>query len=1256
MAAMLQPQIILLKEGTDTSQGKPQLVSNINACMAVADVVRTTLGPRGMDKLIHDEKGNTTISNDGATIMKLLDIIHPAAKILVDIAKSQDSEVGDGTTTVVLLAGEFMKEAKQFIEDGVHPQNLIRSYRTACQLAIEKIKELAVSIEGKSLTEKKSLLAKCAATTLSSKLIGGEKEFFASMVVDSVIAIGNDDRLSMIGIKKVPGGTMRDSFLVNGVAFKKTFSYAGFEQQPKKFLNPKILLLNIELELKSEKENAEIRLSDPSQYQSIVDAEWNIIYNKLDKCVESGAKIVLSRLAIGDLATQYFADRDIFCAGRVTEEDLQRVAAATGGTVQTTVNNIIDEVLGSCEVFEEKQVGMNDLTYLVDAPLFIEEAERSLHDAIMIVRRAMRNSTVVAGGGAIDMEISRYLRQHARTIAGKSQLFINSYAKALEIIPRQLCDNAGFDATDVLNKLRQKHAIPSGEGALYGVDINTGGIADSFANFVWEPAVVKINAINAATEAACLILSVDETVKNPKVRRWRSEDQRRYSDIPPGSAIGVHPEFVSGDSHFHSVQDANRGFRSLNSEYQQSFNSVPQPLQNHAAQQFHGPNLRGGAPTSQQFPCSGPYADQNQPSYRQPRWLARSPFINNQQFKGQEGHQQFRPRTSKPPDYRAWDYAKPGPPPNSGRFTVLSYNILADYLALDHWQLYSHIPRYMLDWGWRKRCIIFELGLWSADVLCFQEVDRFQDLEAELKLRGYSGIWKHFLSLHPNTLFSHVTRKFFPGTVSASMIEKANLLFGFMFRLMRTGNAVDGCASFWRVSRFKLVHEESIEYYKLGLRDNVAQICVLEKPQIDKNCPVLLYSLERSGRVVVCNVHVLFNPKRGDIKLGQIRVLLERAQAVSKLWDNAPIVICGDFNCTPKSPLYNFISEQKLDLTELPRDKVSGQASAEITPSRPSFRDFRAQSAHDSTQVFAANPEKPEQSDFSSDMSNLSYVNDSSGASPEVSHSMYKCPVVGETSRSGISESLTTESVNQLACHVSSSPESEATTPVPAANDNHDNISSYMSTSCESTTTDILLDNKSEKFPVNDLVNGTKDAESCEDINSFLSELHDTGHTPFASDLNSDSHNQKLDSCSDRILNNTLDDNHEAVVDRERYFYVSSAWTPMEIQTATGSADCNVMEHPLKLRSSYAEVQDPSGLRDPSGEPLVTSYHRRFMGTVDYIWISQDLQVSKVLAPIPKHVMLQTPGFPTKKWGSDHIALVSELAFTKDEASSNACK
>jgi len=346
--------------------------------------------------------------------------------------------------------------------------------------------------------------------------------------------------LRLIGMKKVIGGGLRDSFLVDGVAFKKTFSYAGFEQQPKTFKDPKILLLNIELELKSEKENAEVRLEDPAKYQSIVDAEWNIIYDKLAKCVESGAQIVLSRLAIGDLATQYFADRDIFCAGRVTDDDLQRVSKATGAKVQTTVNNLDKAVLGTCALFEERQVGGERYNLFTGTPeartativlrggseQFIDEAERSLHDAIMIVRRAMKHAHVVAGGGAVDMEISRALRDHARTIPGKAQLFINSYAKALEVIPRQLCDNAGFDATDVLNKLRQKHALTDGSGRNYGVDVNSGGVVDTFDAFVWEPALVKINAIQSATEAACLILSVDETVRNPK------------SEAPDAAAMG----------------------------------------------------------------------------------------------------------------------------------------------------------------------------------------------------------------------------------------------------------------------------------------------------------------------------------------------------------------------------------------------------------------------------------------------------------------------------------------------------------------------------------------------------------------------------------------------------------------------------------------------------------------------------------------------------------------------------------------------
>ncbi|XP_064631030.1 T-complex protein 1 subunit eta-like [Lineus longissimus] len=524
---MMQPRIILLKEGTDSSQGKPQLISNINACQAIVDAVRTTLGPRGMDKLLVSDQGKSTISNDGATIMKLLDIVHPAAKTLVDIAKSQDAEVGDGTTSVVLLAGEFLKQVKPFIEEGVHPQIIIRAFRKATHLAVNKIKELSVGVQTSDASEHRELLTKCASTALSSKLVAHQKEFFAKMVVDAVMTLDTLLPLNMIGIKKVPGGALEESKLIDGVAFKKTFSYAGFEMQPKKYTDLKIALLNVELELKAEKENAEVRVDSVQEYQNIVDAEWKILYEKLDKIHESGAKVVLSKLPIGDVATQYFADRDMFCAGRVVDEDLKRTLKACGGAVQTSVQAMTDDVLGRCSLFEEVQIGGERYNLFSGCPQaktctlvlrggaeqFMEETERSLHDAIMIVRRAIKNDSVVAGGGAIEMELSRYLRDYSRTIAGKEQLLIGAMAKALEIIPRQLCDNAGFDATNILNKLRQKHAAG---GTWFGVDITAEDIADNFEACVWEPALVKINALTAASEATCLILSVDETIKNPK--------------------------------------------------------------------------------------------------------------------------------------------------------------------------------------------------------------------------------------------------------------------------------------------------------------------------------------------------------------------------------------------------------------------------------------------------------------------------------------------------------------------------------------------------------------------------------------------------------------------------------------------------------------------------------------------------------------------------------------------------------------------
>lgn len=548
---------MILRDGTEESQGKQQIISNINACQSVVDVVKTTLGPRGMDKLISTQRG-VTISNDGATIISLLDIVHPAAKTLVDIAKSQDNEVGDGTTSVTIFAGELLKESKQFIEEGMHPSVIIKGYREAMQQCVARIKEVSIKIADGSVEGRRDILKKCAQTSLNSKIISNYKEFFSDIVVKAVEHLEDDLDKSMIGIKKVTGGSVTDSFLVEGVAFRKTFSYAGFEQQPKKFEDPKIVLLNVELELKSERENAEVRLENPDDFQKVVDAEWKLIYEKLDKIIASGAQVILSKLPIGDLATQYFADRGLFCAGRVPHDDLLRLAKATGGVVQTTVNGITDDVLGRCGKFEEVQLGSERYNLFTGCPgtksctlvlrggadQYIDEAERSLNDAIMIVRRAIKANSVVAGGGAIEMELSRHLREYVRKIQGKTQLVVNGFAKALEVIPRQLADNSGMDSTDILNKLRQKHTQEGEDGTWFGVDVINSRMANMYKLFVWEPELVRINVISAATEAACTILSVDQTIRNPKSEQQQTEAERRlagqYPRQPrPGMGRGI---------------------------------------------------------------------------------------------------------------------------------------------------------------------------------------------------------------------------------------------------------------------------------------------------------------------------------------------------------------------------------------------------------------------------------------------------------------------------------------------------------------------------------------------------------------------------------------------------------------------------------------------------------------------------------------------------------------------------------------------
>lgn len=824
----------------------------------------------------------------------------------------------------------------------------------------------------------------------------------------------------------------------------------------------------------------------------------------------------------------------------------------------------------------------------------------------------------------------------------------------------------------------------------------------------------------------------------PPYRAGRYERHRGFSSERPYS--GGKGQLVTGDSHFQSVRESNLGFR------QGERGGFANNAGSHTAPQYpRPPSFRGNhqfrqaPPSSQRHQYRGPHPH---PHHQQP------PSFNQNQ--GVRMPQQLRPRPPKRLDFRHWDYAKTPPPSTCERFSILSYNILADYLAMNHKQkLYHHIPPYMLDWEWRKNNILFELGLWSTDIMCFQEVDRFQDLEEALKVRGFSGIWK-----------------------------------------MRTGIPVDGCAIFWRVSRFKLLHEESIEFNKLGLRDNVAQICVLEQSSQDNGDNS---STSNCNKVVICNIHVLYNPKRGEIKLGQVRVLLEKAHAISKIWDNAPIVLCGDFNCTPKSALYNFISEQKLDLSELDRDKVSGQSSAEIYQPSSLYRNPWLQTDNSSvplqlrpeSSVIERKPDnslsdiqKQECSHSFMENENLPSVNrflppdgsnvifdaldtscndlqlgmkgttlHSEGQKESQHSALFDHKNVGETTccekTDSFNESSTTCAKDEFTAGHTSKKVGELFSPsgtdpeVLHLNDSErrqmeevdtsslnnksstdgfqdhnfgkeskdtvDNIilddaqlysqaafldsNSVSSTpACKNSTTDTATDSSdvvtfdhsiaefekessarnieggpSMVLPRTDsVVDGrpkilSSDEQDVavlngsltEDDHTFLSALHDV-KDPFSSESHHSVSHQSLVAPPTGVEDDLLPGLNSKSFEVKNITHDRSLWTSMEIETATGNADSTLIEHSLRLRSTYTEAEDLSGTRDLNGEPLATSYNRCFLGTVDYIWRSEGLQTVRVLAPIRKQVMQQlTPGFPTKKWGSDHIALATELAFVR---------
>nr|UXY87284.1 T-complex protein1 eta SU [Cryptomonas sp.] len=512
------PYIILKKERFHANSNFISL-SNIESCIKIADFIRTTLGPSSMDKIISINKTENIITNDGATVLSYLNISHPVAKILVEISKSQDFEVGDGTTSVCLFSAELLSAAKNLIEEGIHPKTISKCFRKSGLIAAQMLDEISEKQANTDLQLAKKTLMSCCATSLNSKLISGKRHVFSEMIVNICTYMGNEFDSNMIGVKSVVGGSVNDSFFIKGIAIKKPFTYAGFEKQFKKYYFPNVLAINIELELKTEKNNAESRIKTVKNYQSIIDAEWSIIYEKLDRIANSKAKVVFSKLPIGDLATQYFAERGILCGGRIPNDDMIRIAKGSSAQVITSISSINIFALGKCNLIEERQIGGERFLIMLGCKTesvtiilrgasnnLLDEAKRCLNDGMMVVKKAMKNRSIVAGAGATEMRLSCKLRKYANTLNGQDQLIISKYAQALEIIPRTICENAGLDFMSLISELRYNH---NNHNNWNGIDIEKGKMFDAYENYIWEPVIVKSNAIQAATEAACTILTID---------------------------------------------------------------------------------------------------------------------------------------------------------------------------------------------------------------------------------------------------------------------------------------------------------------------------------------------------------------------------------------------------------------------------------------------------------------------------------------------------------------------------------------------------------------------------------------------------------------------------------------------------------------------------------------------------------------------------------------------------------------------------
>ena len=511
--------IYILREGSQRTAGRDAQRSNIMAAKAVAGAVRTTLGPKGMDKMLVDTMGDVVITNDGVTILKEMDIEHPAAKMMVEIAKTQDQEVGDGTTTAVVLAGELLKQAEELLEQEIHPTVIAAGYRAAADKSMEILKGLAIKVSAKD----EDLLRKIAVTAMTGKGSQSARDELAAMAVQAVQSVVDEDGTvdtDNITVEKKVGGGITDSMLVSGVVIDKDRLHPNM---PKSVADARIALLNAAVEIEKTEVDAKIQITSPDQLQAFLDQEENMLKGMVDRIAATGANVLFVQKGIDDLAQHFLAKAGIYTVRRIKKSDMEKLARATGGRVVTSIHEISKEDLGKAGLVEERKVSDEKMTFVEDCKNpksvsiilrggtehVVDELDRAMEDALRVVGVAVQDKLLVAGGGAPEVELALRLRAYASTVGGREQLAIEAFANAMEVIPKTLAENAGLDQIDSLVALRSQHEKGMKSA---GLDMDTGKPVDMLKLGVVEPLRVKTQAINSAAEAAIMILRIDDVI------------------------------------------------------------------------------------------------------------------------------------------------------------------------------------------------------------------------------------------------------------------------------------------------------------------------------------------------------------------------------------------------------------------------------------------------------------------------------------------------------------------------------------------------------------------------------------------------------------------------------------------------------------------------------------------------------------------------------------------------------------------------